>query len=155
MGFESRGGKGPSRRNRPVRSNRRRLLCESLEPRRLLSTNAALLVSQTVTANTVELPGAFFSETWTMKNTGTTTWTPGTSGYTLNLAGTDVLGVTSPTPDSNAGHYHPITVIDSGKSIAPGATATFTMSCIAPETPGTYTDYFQLNSPRAFTSGRK
>ena len=91
------------------------------------------------------MPGAFFSQTWTIKNTGTTTWSSGTSGYTLNLVGSDVLGITSPTPDTIAGHYHPVTVINGGGSVAPGAAATFTMSCIAPETTGTYTDTFQMS----------
>jgi hypothetical protein len=112
----------------------------------LLATDAASLISQTVANNSVELPGAFFSQTWTFKNTGTSTWSSGTSGYTLNLVGTDVLGVTSATPDTAAGHYHPVTPINGGGSVAPNGTATFTMSCIAPETPGTYTDTFQLNS---------
>ncbi len=144
FGFLDR-GRGPNRPSRSFRSYSRRLLCERLEDRRLLSGNAGSLVSQTVAANTVELPGAFFSETWTIQNTGTTTWSSGTSGYTLNLVGTDYLGVTSPSADGVSGYYHPVALINGGGTVAPGGTATFTMSCIAPETPGTYTDTFQMS----------
>jgi hypothetical protein len=126
-------------------SYRRRLLCEPLEDRRLLAGNSASLVSQLVAANTVELPGAFFSQTWTIKNTGTTTWSSGSSGYTLNLVGSDSLGVTSPSADGVSGYYHPVALINGGGTVAPGATATFTMSCIAPEATGTYTDTFQMS----------
>ncbi len=154
LGFFDQLSGGDKRRSNPRRSPlvhrrhlcERRLLCERLEDRRLLTTgDAASLVSQTVANGAVELPGAFFSETWTMENTGTTTWSSGTSGYTLNLLGSDVLGITCPTPDLNAGHYHPVAVINGGGTVAPGATATFTMSCIAPEATGTYTDTFQMS----------
>ena len=103
----------------PRRSYHRRLICERLEDRRLLSGDAATLASQLVANGAQELPGAFFTQTWTMKNSGTTTWTSGTSGYTMNLVGTDYLGVTSATPDTSAGHYHPITVINGGGLVAP------------------------------------
>ena len=143
MGFDSPRGRGVRAPNHFVRSYRRRLLCESLEPRRLLSGDAATLVSQTVAAGAQEYAGEFFLQTWAIENTGTTTWSPGTSGYTMNLVGTDVLGVTPATPTTAS---HPLTVIDSGKSVAPGDTANFSMWCIAPETAGTYTDTFQLDN---------
>jgi hypothetical protein len=108
-----------------------------------LASNASL-ISQTVATNTTELPGAFFSQTWTLKNTGTTTWTSGASGYKLALVGSDSLGVSSPTADGVSGYYHPAAIINGGGTVAANATATFTMSCIAPETPGTYTDTFQM-----------
>ena len=152
---KGRRGRSLNNPNRLLRSHNRRLLCEPLESRRLLSTDGASLIAQTVANNAVELPGAFFSQTWTIKNTGTTTWSSGTSGYTLNLVGSDVLGITSPTPDTNAGHYHVVTVVNGGGSVAPGATATFTMSCIAPETPGTYTDTFQMNSAASVYFGQQ
>ncbi len=154
-GGKRRLGKASNRPRRRLRAHNRRLLCEPLESRRLLSTDGATLVSQTVANSAVELPGAFFSQTWTIKNTGTSTWSPGTSGYTLNLLGTDVLGITSATPDTASGHYHVITVINGGGSVAPNGTATFTMSCIAPETPGTYTDTFQMNSASSVFFGQQ
>ena len=59
FGFLDR-GRGPNRPSRSFRSYSRRLLCERLEDRRLLSGNAGSLVSQTVAANTVELPAHSF-----------------------------------------------------------------------------------------------
>ena len=154
-GVKGRQGKRLNKPNRLLRSHNRRLLCEPLESRRLLATDGATLVSQTVANGAVELPGAFFSQTWTIKNTGTSTWSTGTNGYTLNLVGSDVLGITSPTPDTNAGHYHVVTVVNGGGSVAPNASATFTMSCIAPESPGTYTDTLQMNSSSSVFFGQQ
>ena len=57
-----------------------------------LASDGASFVSATIPTNAVMAPGQTFTQTWTMQNTGTTTWSPGASGYTLNLAGTDSLG---------------------------------------------------------------
>jgi autotransporter-associated beta strand protein len=114
-------------------------------PRLSLGTDAATFVSQTVSNGATENPGADFKQTWTMTNTGTTTWTAGFY-YTLNLVGKDVLGVTSVSEDGEAGFYQVVADINSGSSVAPGGTATFSMNAIAPEASGTYTDTFQLNN---------
>jgi hypothetical protein len=81
-----------------------------------------------------------------VQNTGTTTWTAGSSGCTLNIVSRDSLGATQFYHNTTSHRYEPSAVINGGKSVAPGATASFTMGFVAPETPGTYTDTFQLNS---------
>jgi hypothetical protein len=88
-----------------------------------------------------------FTQTWTFQNTGTTTWSPGRSGYTLNmLSNNDVLAAVPLTPTTASKPHPPSAVINSGQPIAPGAQATYSMSFIAPATSGSYTDTFQLNS---------
>src|SRR5664280_1592399 len=89
--------------------------------------DGASFVSATIPTNTVMAPGQTFTNTWTMQNTGTTTWSPGYSGYTLNIAGTDSLGAVPLSPRTSSAAYPPIAAINSGSSIAPGATATFSM----------------------------
>ena len=105
----------------------------------------AQLISVTITNGTIMLPRTVFTQTWTMTNTGTTTWTPTYNGYTMNIVGTDSLGAVPLTAKTSASHTLS-TVIGSGASIPPGGKATFTMSFITPETPGPVTDVFQLNN---------
>jgi hypothetical protein len=110
------------------------------------AADAALLLSESLPAGTQVMPRSVFTQTWTLKNTGTTTWTPTFNGYTLNLlTNNDCLGGMPPTnkPSTSATLS---TVIESGTSIAPGAAASFTMSFTAPEAAGSYTNRFELNS---------
>src|ERR1017187_5155166 len=79
------------------------------------------LVSISVQAGTPMTPSTVFTQTWTMQNTGTTTWSPGTSGYTLNLAVKDSLGVVPLSANSTSKRYIPYAIIGSGGSVAPGA----------------------------------
>lgn len=111
----------------------------------ILAGDAAQLIAVSITNGTLVMPRAVFTQTWTMKNTGTTTWTPGYSGYTMNMLGQDSLGAVPPAAKTFSSHTLS-TTIDSGVSVAPGDRATFTMSFIAPETPGSFTDSFELNS---------
>src|ERR1017187_3164125 len=106
--------------------------------------DGASFVSATISTNMVMAPGQTFTNTWTMQNTGTTSWSPGYSGYTLNMAGTDSLGAGPVSPRTSSGANPPIATINGGGSVAPGTTATFSMTFIAPETGGTYTDTFQM-----------
>ncbi|HVM46597.1 MAG TPA: NBR1-Ig-like domain-containing protein [Candidatus Acidoferrum sp.] len=106
--------------------------------------DGASFVSQTVPTNTVVAPGQTFTQTWTLQNTGTTSWSPGESGYALMLSGMDSLGAVPVATNVISTLFHPYATIDSGSSIGPGATATFSLSFIAPETPGTYSDCFQM-----------
>jgi hypothetical protein len=115
--------------------------------------DGASFVSATIPTNLVMAPGQTFTNTWTMRNTGTTTWSPTESGYTLNMAGTDSLGAVPLTARPLSGAYPPCASISSGSSVAPGATATFSMTFIAPETAGTYTDTFQMANVSAVTFG--
>lgn len=107
--------------------------------------DAAQLVSVSITNGTPMLPRTVFTQTWTMKNTGTTTWTPTFYGYTMNILGEDNLGAVPLTNKPYVSSYASAS-IGSGAAVAPGAQATFTLSFIAPETSGSYTDRFQLNS---------
>ena len=119
------------------------------------ASDSATFVSQTILTNAVMAPGQTFTQTWTMQNTGTTTWSPGVSGYTLNLSGTDSLGA-GPLFARTSGAVHlPCATITSGSSVAPGATATFSMSFIAPETVGTYCDTLQMANASAVSFGPK
>jgi cell wall-associated NlpC family hydrolase len=113
--------------------------------RHALAGDAAQLISVSVTNGTPMMPRTVFTQTWTMKNTGTTTWTPTFSGYTMNLQGQDSLGAVPPSAKPFASRTLS-TPIAGGASVAPGAQAAFTMSFIAPETAGSVTDNFQLNN---------
>ena len=108
------------------------------------ASDGASFVSETITTNTVMAPGQIFTETWTVQNTGTTTWSPGAGGYSLILAGTDTLGAVPLSTNNISTWFHPYATINSGSSVAPGAMATFSLSFIAPETPGSYSDSFQM-----------
>ena len=108
--------------------------------------DAAQLISVSVPTGTQMPPRTMFTQTWTIKNTGTTTWSPTQNGYTLNIVGADSLGAVSVFTNTHSTRYITSAVIGSGKSVAPGAQDTFTMSFIAPESPGTVSDTFQMNS---------
>jgi hypothetical protein len=110
-----------------------------------LAGDNAALVSVSIPPGTQIMPRTVFTQTWTFKNTGTTTWSPTYHGYTLNIIGEDSLGAV-PLADKPYVSSYTSASIGSGQSIAPGAQATFTMNFIAPEAAGSYTDTFQLNS---------
>lgn len=114
------------------------------ENRHALAGDAAQLISVSITNGTPVMPRTAFTQTWTMKNTGTTTWTPG-NNYTMNILGEDSLGAAPLSAKTTASHTLSAT-IGSGTSVAPGGQATFTMTFIAPETPGSVSDSFQLNN---------
>jgi cell wall-associated NlpC family hydrolase len=86
-----------------------------------------------------------FTQTWTVKNTGTTAWLPSFNGYTMNIVGEDSLGAVPPAAKTSSSHTLS-TFVSSGAIIPVGATATYTMSFIAPETPGPVSDVFRLNN---------
>src|SRR5580765_5655229 len=91
----------------------------------------AQLVSNSIPAGTQIMPRTVFIQTWTFLNTGTNTWTPGQSGCTLNIRGTDSLGAIRVTPNSISSAYHPSATINSGQSVPPGGQASFSMTFIA------------------------
>ena len=118
-----------------------------------VATDNATLVSQSVTNNTPLMPRQVFTQTWTFQNTGTTTWSPGGSGYTLNLlTNNDCLGGIPSTNKTYTSHTLS-TTISSGKSVAPGGKATFSMTFTAPEASGSYTNSFQLNNTSSIFFG--
>jgi len=107
--------------------------------------DAAQLVSVSITNGTPMLPRTVFTQTWTMLNSGSTTWSPTFNGFTMNIVGLDSLGSVPPTNKPFSSHTLS-TFIGSGLSVPPGGLATFTMSFIAPETPGPVTNIFRLNN---------
>ncbi len=110
----------------------------------------AILLSASITNGAPVVPRSMFTQTWTFQNTGTTTWTAGPNGYTLDMTGLDSLGAI-PLDTNSSGTYHfPRAAINSGKSVGPGGTASFSMDFIAPEASGSYTDSFQLNGTTWF-----
>lgn len=108
-------------------------------------TDNAQLVSVSVPSGTRIKARTYFTQTWTMTNTGTTTWTPGPSCYTMNLVGPDTLGAI-PFSNNVSAWYLPMAPLQNGVPVPPGGVGTFSMMFIAPEAPGTYTDTFQLNN---------
>ena len=112
----------------------------------LQAADNAALVSVSITNNTPMMPRTMFTQVWTVQNTGTTTWTAGHSGCTLNMVTNDCLGVCPFSNNTTSKRYLPTGIIDNGHSLAPGAQTTYSLSFVAPEAPGTYTDSFQLNS---------
>jgi len=97
--------------------------------------NDATLVSQTIPDGTIVNPGQTFTKTWTLRNTGTTTWTPGDpSGfdYSFNRVGRDEIGGTDGMLLANP--------------VAPNGQVTLIADLVAPTTPGTYTSYWSMQS---------
>ena len=109
---------------------------EMLESRCLLSVGAQL-ISESVPVGTHEAAGVAFAEVVTMKNTGTTIWTGGANGYTLNRSGTAQFGESSFYATLNQ------------SSVSPGNTGTFTLNLTAPTTPNTYTESWRMYSSYA------
>ena len=96
----------------------------------------AQYISETVPPGTQEAAGTAFTEVVTMKNTGTTTWTNGINGYTLNLMSTPQFGESG----------SPIYATLNQTSVTPGNTGTFTLNLTAPMTPNTYTETWRMKS---------
>jgi hypothetical protein len=116
------------------------------------ATTNAILISVSITNGTPVMPRTIFSQTWTFQNTGTATWTNSYNGYTLNMLGKDTLGAV-PLSAKPYVSPEPSASIDNGKQVAPGAMTTYTMDFIAPETSGSYTDTFRLNSSSSLFFG--
>jgi len=125
------------------------LLCWGLgwsEREAFAAGDDAQLISVSVSNGAVVMPRSTFTQTWTLKNIGSNTWTPGQSGYTLNIRGTDSLGACRLVPNTIATAYHASAIIGSGQSVSPGGEASFSLSFVAPEASGAVTDLFRLNS---------
>jgi len=114
------------------------------------SVDNAAFVSNSIPDSASVMPRTMFTQTWTFLNTGTSTWTPGQHGYTLNMVGKDSLGALPNFTNAVSTRYLPSAIINSGQSIVPGGHASYTMTFIAPETPGLFTDMFQLNGTTNF-----
>lgn len=110
----------------------------------------ATLVSVSITNGAPVMPRTVVTQSWTLKNTGTSNWSPSQNGYTLNIVGQDTLGAIPLFTNTYSSRYIPSAIIASGQSIVPGGQATYHMAFITPETPGSYTDTFQLNGTTNF-----
>jgi hypothetical protein len=90
--------------------------------------NAVYISDVTIPDGSVFQPGATFTKTWGIQNTGTCTWS---SSYNIIFSnGDDMSGEA--------------TSID--QSVAPGSTAEISVELIAPESDGTYTGYWILEN---------
>src|SRR5262252_9538450 len=88
----------------------------------------AQLISVSIQTGTQVMPRTVFTQSWTLKNIGTNTWTPGQSGYTMNIIGTDSLAACRLVPNTVSSAYHASATISSGQPICPGGQATFSLS---------------------------
>ncbi len=89
--------------------------------------NNSMYVSDvTIPDNTVLLPNQQFVKTWRVQNTGTCTWT---SSYMINNASSDKM--------KGKG-------INLSENVLPGNSVEVSVTLIAPNTPGTYQDIWQL-----------
>lgn len=88
--------------------------------------NSLYIADVTVPDHTEMAPGQAFDKTWTLKNTGTCTWTV---GYTIVSAGGDRMG----------GNTRPLT-----QSVPPQGQVDVTVKMTAPFTAGDYVGYWRL-----------
>ena len=110
-----------------------------------VAADGVTFISETIPDNTQMAPGQNFTKTWTLRNSGTTTWTTGVNGYTLNYVSGAKMG---------APNYVTLSSL-----VAPNGQTTFSVPMTAPTTPGTYTGYWRMNNssgvPFGFTMSVK
>ncbi|GEM_PF-5136872 len=99
----------------------------------IIGADNATFVSKTIADNTQMTPGQGFSVTFRMRNSGTTTWTTGASGHTLNFVSGSQMG---------APNY-----VTLSSSVNPGSEVNISIPMTAPTTQGTYTGYWRMNNP--------
>ena len=90
----------------------------------------ASLVSENPPDGVLIKPGEYFWKTWTLKNTGTCTWTP---AYSLVFWSGDLMGGLTSYPLDD--------------DIAPNEQKEISIYLKAPDTEGTFTGYWRLKSP--------
>ncbi|MGC4113702.1 MAG: NBR1-Ig-like domain-containing protein [Myxococcales bacterium] len=94
--------------------------------------DGATFVSETIPDDTHFMGGTSFTKTWTIRNTGTSTWSKG-SGYQWKFFSGDRLGAPAITYDLN-----------DGEVVAPNMDRVFSVPMTAPMTAGTYRGYWGL-----------
>jgi hypothetical protein len=98
-----------------------------------VTVNQAQWVSQSIADDTVFKPGEAFTMTWTLKNTGTSTWT---TGYLLRFFAGNTFGAPKEIPISRA--------------VTPGGEIDIAIQMKAPTIPGSYrTDWVMSTENRA------
>jgi hypothetical protein len=90
----------------------------------------ASLVSENIPDGTIVKPGQSFWKTWTLENTGTCTWT---AAYSLVFSSGDLMGGLTSYPLND--------------DVAPGEQKEISVYLKAPDTEGTTTGYWKLQSP--------
>jgi len=95
-------------------------------------TDDATFVGETVPDGTHFAPGASFTKTWTLRNTGTSTWTRACN-HRLAFDGGEQFGAPAET------------LLPEGTTVAPGANYTWSVPMTAPSTPGTYRGYWKMD----------
>lgn len=91
----------------------------------------------TIPDGTMVKPGATFEKTWSVQNTGTTTWT--TEYQLIYLEGPQATTL----------------FVKLAKAVAPGELAQITVKFVAPETKGMYTGWWQLVSASGYRFGEQ
>lgn len=99
-------------------------------------TDNAALAGETVPDGTKYTPGATFTKTWRMMNTGTSTWT---NSYKLIFVDGDQMEATKE-------FYIPVPV-------EPGKIIDMSVQMKAPDTEGTYKGYWKIKNPNEKTFG--
>lgn len=92
-------------------------------------TASATFVGETIPDGTIESPGATFTKTWNIQNTGTCPWD---STWKLAFVSGDLMG---------AAVTYPLTYT------APNQTLNFSISLTAPTTESEYRGYWKIQSP--------
>jgi hypothetical protein len=85
------------------------------------TVNQAQWVAQSITDDTIFAPGQTFTMTWTLKNTGTSTWT---AGYLLRYYSGDTFGAPKE--------------ISIGREVLPGGEIDISIHMKAPANPGSF-----------------
>ncbi len=93
--------------------------------------DAAAMVAETVPDGTRVVAGSAFTKTWTLQNTGTSTWTRA-GGYQWTFQRGAMLGAST------------AVLLGSSESVAPGGSRVWSVPMVAPATPGTYRGYWTM-----------
>jgi len=89
----------------------------------------AKFVSETIPDGTIFMPGATFTKSWRLRNTGACTWN---SSYALVFDNGNIMGAPNSVPLAG--------------NVAPGQEVDVAASMVAPGTPGSYTGYWKLRN---------
>ncbi len=103
-------------------------------------TDNATFVSETIPDGTAMQPGATFTKKWTIRNSGSTTWTS-SAGYQWVFDKGEQMGGAA------------VSQLGGSESIAPGATKEWSLSLKAPTAPGRYRGYWRMERTGAARFG--
>ena len=97
-------------------------------PTRANVCNAAYVTDADFPDGTVVAPGQTFTKTWSLKNSGTCTWT---TAFSLVFVSGDLMNGTP---------------VEFTGTVSPGVTVHVSVNLTAPATPGTYTGYWMMGN---------